>query len=283
MDLHPVAESDAKSWWTGCPSGDLRLISRCQYVWNWSPKFCRRVLLGYKDFLELKQEANDFQGNQIIPSVAIRQMWQQHILDTHNYEKDCILLVGQKVEYPVDDDDEDNGIPEDEAGTLIKDTATKTQRIADTLARLCQKKRCEPMDLDKDVWAYPPPSESRLQETDLQAQRRRKPRRDKVPHATIAIQWKNETNDEVAEFKISQSMKLDRIFKAYAKQRGLDRNSLSFLLRSQDVSNVENNGNGNAAQSLDGNETLLQLFSGKITEENDIQVWIDCEPSRWEC
>lgn len=258
---------DATTWWDceeGSPNGAARLMTRCHYVWHWSPQFCQRVLMGYKDFLELKQEANDYDGNIIIPSAAILQMWQQHILDTYHYEQDCVLLVGRKVEYPVDYNDDD-------------DARAKNKRIADTRSRTCKKKQCQPMDLDKEVWAYAPPPKIKLPASVAT-------RRDKIPDATIAIQWKSSNEkDSTAEFKIAQSMRLDRIFQAYAKQRGLDRSSLTFLLRSQQNHIEDENCNPSIQRTLGGSETLLQLFSGKITEMNDISVWIDCEPSRWEC
>jgi hypothetical protein len=271
-----MTELDSTTWWDfeGSPNGALRLMTRCQFVWNWSLVFCQRVLMGYKEFLELKRESNDLGGSKIIPSTVIHQMWQQHILDTHHYRQDCVLLVGQNVEYPVD---------------AQEDTKTKNRRISDTCTRLCQKKKCQPTDLDKDVWAYAPPPKIKLPSaTDgstiiINENERNQPKAADI--MTIAIQWNCEKKEVAAEFKVTQSMKLDHIFQAYAKQRGLDRSSLTFLLRSQDDGEIENdNRNCNSTHKpLVGNETPLQLFPGKMTGKNDIQVWIDCEPSRWEC
>jgi hypothetical protein len=267
-----MSELDSTTWWDfeGSPNGALRLMTRCQYVWGWSPVFCQRVLMGYKDFLELKQESNDLSGNKIIPSTVLHQMWQQHILDTHHYRQDCVLLVGQTVEYPVD---------------AQEDTKTKNRRIEDTRTRLCQKKKCQPTDLDKDVWAYAPPPKIKLPSgTDGSTINENQRNQRKVADViTVAIQWKCEKKEDAAEFKITQSMKLNRIFQAYAKQRGMDRSSLTFLFRTKDDSDIENNNCNSTHQTLDGDETPLQLLPGKMTGKNDIQVWIDCEPSRWEC
>ncbi|CAJ1941614.1 unnamed protein product [Cylindrotheca closterium] len=276
-----MGELNAATCWWDCESdpkkaGASRLLRRCQQVMNWSPTFSHRVLMGYMDFLEMKKDANDFEGNQIVPSTVVHQMWRQHILDTHNYTKYCCLLVGERVEYPADDNP-------------ISDSKTKNKRIANTRSRLCQRKNCEPVELDEEIWAYerPPMVQLPVGASSI------KTKEAQSAGVTIFIQCIDQSEKNSSEFKVIESMKLSRIFQAYAKQRGVNRNSLTFLLRSSSQKADENDEdkrillhdeNGKPThQPLDGTETPLKLFSGNGTINNGRQLWIDCEPRRCEC
>jgi len=232
--------------------------------------------MGYKEFLEMKKDANDFEGNKIVPSTVVHQMWRQHILDTHNYDQDCRILVGQRVEYPATENP-------------ALDSKTKNKRIAGTKSRLCQRKKCELVELDEEIWGFerPPMVQLPVGASSIKAKEA------KSAGVMITIHWDGESEKKNnSEFKVVETMKLSRIFQAYAKQRGVNRKSLTFLLRSSSREVDENGGderillhdeNGKPThQPLEGTETPLKLFSGNDTI-NGRQLWIDCEPRRCEC
>lgn len=233
--------------------------------------------MGYKDFLEMKRDADDFEGNKIVPSTVIQLMWRQHILDTHNYNQDCHLLVGRRVECLANENP-------------LADSKTKNRRIANTKSQLCQRRRCEPVELDDEVWAYARPPMVKLPVGASNI----KMKEAQAAGVIVTIQWNGESEKGSSDFKIVESMKLSRIFQAYAKQNGLNRNSLTFLLRSSSQGGDGDDENTNTLllkdengkstfQSLDGHETPLRLFSKNSAINDDRKLWIDCEPKRCEC
>lgn len=232
--------------------------------------------MGYKDFLEMKRDADDFEGNKIVPSMVVHQMWRQHILDTHNYNQDCYVLVGQRVDYPANENP-------------VLESKTKNKRIADTKSRLCERKRCSVVELDEEIWGFqrPPMVQLPVGASSIKAKEAQS------AGVTIIIQRNGESRKDSSEFKVVESMKLSRIFQAYSKQRGVNRNSLTFLLRSSSQEVDEHSGEENILMhdengkpthlALEGTETPLKLFSGKSNTMNGRQLWIDCEPRRCEC
>ncbi|KAL3936311.1 MAG: hypothetical protein SGBAC_008342 [Bacillariaceae sp.] len=194
-----MGELNASSWWD-CESdpkqaGASRLLQRCQQVMSWSPTFSKRVLMGYKDFLEMKRDADDFEGNKIVPSMVVHQMWRQHILDTHNYNQDCYELVGQRVDYPANENP-------------VLESKTKNKRIADTKSRLCERKRCSVIELDEEIWGFqrPPMVQLPVGTSCIKAKEAQS------AGVTIIIQRNGESRKDSSEFKVVESMKLSRIF-----------------------------------------------------------------------
>jgi len=59
---------------------------------GWDNEKASRAIELYKKWLYLKLEDPDAK---IVPSVLIDDVWHQHILDTHAYEKDCYRVFGQ--------------------------------------------------------------------------------------------------------------------------------------------------------------------------------------------
>ena len=263
---------EASSWWeirNGSASetearGALRLKIRCVHIFGWTDEFCDKVLSGYRDFLLCKRISPE---TKIIPSFSINQMWQQHILDTQNYARDCQLLVGKLLHYPADQDD-------NEEEEVYK--STKSKRIADTKALLCQVKNCSPNDLDGQVWSFPSSTESisdskslnkqkaslSVDELDTRPTTRTKHCHDTDDEVDIEIIWTcgDTQKQEVTNFKISKTLKFDRIFHAYSKQKKIEREFLTFLLKDF---------------ALEGTETADQF--------QDHKLCIVCEPIRWEC
>jgi hypothetical protein len=249
-------------------------MKRCTRVLGWSDEFCQRVLKGYRDFLHCKILAEDSESSQVIPSIPINQMWQQHILDTKNYDHDCFFLVGQRLHYPTDE-------PPGES---------QSQKIADTRKFLCKYLKCDVARLDNEVWAYAPPPMVRLKGTKTQEPDKliveldpRRTSRSKISDCVhITIVWNDGPlkKRDTAEFKVTSTMKLNRIFETYAKQRSLPRKSLAFFWRCKDENgNYLRNDSGNwSHKNLNGSEMPQQLQLS-----NDMELCIDCEPTRWEC
>lgn len=105
-------ESKIESWWEVKRSdnpadakitrGATPLVERCMRVHGFSEEFARRVLKGYRQFMELKSVMNDWNELKLSPSVPINQMWESHLLDNLNYAEDCLLLFGRVIGHNPD-------------------------------------------------------------------------------------------------------------------------------------------------------------------------------------
>ena len=315
----------------GGKGGATRLLERCKFVFGWTDEYAYKVLCGYREFLDCKMLLPE---GIAIPSVPINRMWQQHVLDTQNYENDCIVLTGQVLHYPIDD----NGIDTTSTITGVggsSSTKTINQRIADTRALLCKRKNCKLNELDQQVWNFPPPPTISLPPS---ARKIKKPNnnnknwanmsvdeidprprtRIKFCHnssssssstpttsttttssnnndqVSIAIIWNcdgddsNEKKKKVVEsnFLISNTIQLNKIFNVYAKQRQIERESLSFLLLLDD-----DNHHKTTTKTLEGKETskdlllLVEDTTGMIQDgkKKKQDLCIICEPKLWEC
>ena len=71
-------------------------------VLGWTEGFAKRVLKGYRQFMELKSVMNDWQETKLSAPMAIQQMWEQHLLDNLNYTDDCFLLFGRVIGHDPD-------------------------------------------------------------------------------------------------------------------------------------------------------------------------------------
>mmetsp|Transcript_49806 Transcript_49806/g.120709 ORF Transcript_49806/g.120709 Transcript_49806/m.120709 type:complete len:306 (+) Transcript_49806:313-1230(+) len=105
-------QSKIESWWevkrANNPAeptptrGATPLVERCIRVHGFSEGFARRVLKGYRQFMELKSVMNDWNELKLAPSVPINQMWELHLLDNLNYTEDCLLLFGRVIGHNPD-------------------------------------------------------------------------------------------------------------------------------------------------------------------------------------
>ena len=139
-------ESKIENWWEvrrathpGEPTparGATPLVERCIRVHGFNEGFAKRVLKGYRQFMELKSVMNDLQETKLSPSVPIQQMWEQHLLDNLNYTEDCLLLFGRVIGHNPD------GVLE---GQALRDRI-QTTKIA-FQARYGD-------DLDTEVWDF---------------------------------------------------------------------------------------------------------------------------------
>jgi hypothetical protein len=139
-------ESKIEVWWevkrSNNPAeitptrGATPIVERVMRVHGFSEGFAKRVLKGYRQFMELKSVMNDWNETKLSPSVPILQMWAQHLLDNLNYCEDCLLLFGRVIGHNPD------GILD---GQALRDRV-QTTKIA-FQARYGD-------DLDQEVWDF---------------------------------------------------------------------------------------------------------------------------------
>jgi hypothetical protein len=139
-------ESKIESWWevkrAQSPAeprptrGATPLVERCMRVCGFSETFAVRVLKGYRQFMELKSVMNDWNELKLSPSVPIKQMWEQHLLDNLNYTEDCLLLFGRVIGHNPD---------------AVLDGPALQERIMTT--KIAFQARYGD-DLDQDVWDF---------------------------------------------------------------------------------------------------------------------------------
>ena len=139
-------ESKVEAWWEVKRSqnpadpkptrGATPLVERCMRVHGFSESFAKRVLKGYRQFMELKSVMNDWNEKKLSPSVPINQMWEQHLLDNLNYSEDCLLLFGRVIGHNPDG---------------ILDAPALRERIQTT--KIAFQARYGD-DLDQEVWDF---------------------------------------------------------------------------------------------------------------------------------
>lgn len=102
-------EEKIEKWWEvnrkhdpALTRGATPLVERVMRVHGMSEMFAKRVLKGYRQFMELKSVMNDWQGQKLSPPIPISQMWEQHLIDNLNYTDDCFLLFGRVIGHDPD-------------------------------------------------------------------------------------------------------------------------------------------------------------------------------------
>lgn len=97
---------DSKRWWMcdlKCDElmdqGATPIVARCMRKYGWDEEFARRVLLGYKQFLTLKNEHQDWYVGDIYPCFYVDLMWHEHSSDLQNYLHDCFQLCQGHIVY----------------------------------------------------------------------------------------------------------------------------------------------------------------------------------------
>ena len=102
-------EEKIEKWWEvnrkhdpPLTRGATPLVERVMRVHGMSEMFAKRVLKGYRQFMELKSVMNDWQGQKLSPPIPISQMWELHLIDNLNYTDDCFLLFGRVIGHDPD-------------------------------------------------------------------------------------------------------------------------------------------------------------------------------------
>ena len=96
-----------ENWWKvdlkdTVPRNATRLITRCMRKFGYDIAHGKRVLTAYEQFLATVTDRQDWRVVQTVPCKEVEQIWHQHILDTINYRKDCLLLCGHEVHHDPD-------------------------------------------------------------------------------------------------------------------------------------------------------------------------------------
>jgi len=270
-------ESKIEAWWEIRRAGPAEpaptrgatpLIERCMRVHGYSEDFGRRVLKGYRQFMELKSVMNDFQELKLAPSVSINQMWELHLLDNLNYTEDCLLLFGRVIGHNPDGlldgsalreritttqiafqarygDDLDNEVwdfgDDWNKDTMSKPTLNKVFDVGDsnTRGRLPVAGRG---DTDADVGA------SRVRSASV-PRGATSPRRVNASKAAstaspggnepITIFLRDQNTSEETYFSLRYKSTLRIVFTVFAERRGLNQDSLKFTYNGQQLTGYE--------------------------------------------
>lgn len=102
-------EFSARHWWLvdlgaqpPLTQGASPLVRRCMSTYGWDESYARRVLTGYRQLLTIKKDHQDWTAELLSPSLAVDQMWHQHILAVNDYLHDCMLLCGHVIGHDPD-------------------------------------------------------------------------------------------------------------------------------------------------------------------------------------
>ena len=265
-------ESKIESWWEVRRAGPAEpaptrgatpIVERCMRVHGFSEDFARRVLKGYRQFMELKSVMNDWQELKLAPSNPIKRMWELHLLDNLNYTEDCLLLFGRVIGHNPD---------------AILDGAAMRERIMTT--QIAFQARYGD-DLDQDVWDFgddwnktsmAQPSLSKKFDSlevssrgrlpvagrvdDMSASRGRTPSKGpasprrvnamKTPSSAspggnepITIFLRDQSTGEETYFSLRYKSTLRIVFTVFAERRGLNQDSLKFNYNGQQLTGYE--------------------------------------------
>lgn len=255
-------ESKIESWWEVRRAGPAEpaptrgatpLVERCMRVHSFSEEFARRVLKGYRQFMELKAVMNDWCELKLAPSVSINQMWELHLLDNLNYTEDCLLLFGRVIGHNPD------GVLD---GPALKERILTTQIAFQ--ARYGS-------DLDQDVWDFgddwnkdtmaKPSMSKKFDSIDTSRGRlpvanrgdgdvprgATSPRRVNAAKAPtspggnepITIFLRDQNTNEETYFSLRYKSTLRIVFTVFAERRGLNQDSLKFTYNGQQLTGYE--------------------------------------------
>jgi len=230
IQLSTSAESsslDVDTWWivlkgdTKVTRGATSLVNRCMRTFGWSESYATRVLLGYKQFCSWKQAFEDWDDTALAPPPPIGQMWQQHLLDSRNYQKDCILLFGNVLQYN----------PNNGADTMLeRERIENTKRIAHV--------RFRGKDYDKDVWAWSDDTAD-FAVKDLNAFSQ-EPKREVKPTPALNISHSSSTDDVVPQ-SMREALALVQQARMDLKSHQTRPYTLQISSTSSDVSSVSAN------------------------------------------
>jgi Ubiquitin-2 like Rad60 SUMO-like len=99
LPMRPTAFIVPETWWMvdlharPVPKqGATPLVKRCMRELGWDEAKARNVLRAYRLFLSVKAATKDWNAELLSPSIAVDQMWHQHLLDNAHYAHDCLLL-----------------------------------------------------------------------------------------------------------------------------------------------------------------------------------------------
>jgi small ubiquitin-related modifier len=157
----------------------------------------------------LKALTKDYDALKLSPPLPVDTMWHLHVLDTRRYAQDCVRAFGGVIHH-------------DPYGGL--DAAKRSVRVEATKRALGSAFGFE---FDKRVWVWdtpPPPAQANLDVRPIVV----------VPSSWgLSIKIRDNDSREETFFQVKSSTKLDRVFNAYAKRKGVAASSLRFFFNGQ--------------------------------------------------
>jgi hypothetical protein len=78
------------------------LKARLKCTYRFSDRTVEEGLTAYKEFLQLKAVMEDWEGDLVVPTRKIADIWTMHVLDTKVYQSGCQEVFGKMIEYDPD-------------------------------------------------------------------------------------------------------------------------------------------------------------------------------------
>lgn len=256
------------------------MVQRCMKAnAGWDLDFTLRVLEGYKQFLKLKQDMEDWSDTKVAPSIPISKMWELHILDTANYERDCQLLVGRMLHNDPD-------LTKEERNRRIVDTKNVIRLYEDCDAQVWdfgdgndnderRTKRPRQTETNSSSRLVSPPSKARSSLPP--SVRIRFVPGEEVPNTqtsvvsaessspeTLTIKIRFVEDGEITLFKIKPTTRMGRIMETYAQWKRMEVENLRFILY---------------GFRIDGDDTARQLG---LVDQDEITVLHEQDESEGE-
>jgi hypothetical protein len=271
------------------------LLSRCMRVYAWDEEFSQEAIYGYRQFMQLKRQSEDWHGNVLSPPPIIDCAWLQHISDVEHYVHSCMEYCGNLIGHNPDDE---------------LDGSAQAERIRTTKL---SRKLVFGNDWDAKVWSFgddndkqeTPPQMDPLtlrqiinREAPVGSVRRRHIERvdspdqfqeerdenehtredsddpelransasnsidlnfDKTPRKKITIQIRDQRNGDVQRFRIQPHRKMIKVFLVYAEANNLAIENCRFFYQSQRIGH----GESVSSSGLHHNSTIDMLFGKK--------------------
>ena len=182
------------------------LQERCIRTFGWSNEFAKKALKGYRQFIKLKLQQEDWDASVLSPSNTVDKVWHQHILDVTHYIEACEEYAGRLIGHN----------PE---GSL--DVKAREDRIKAT--KLSLKALFGRSAIDEQVWDF-----EGNDEKSATGQRRvtREPAGDS-DYVTFTIRNYREQQESFVYWK--RTMKLGDLFERYASFMQVCGSSMRFL------------------------------------------------------
>ena len=200
-----------------------------------------RAIDAYRQFMELKKNLKDFDAQVLSPPAAIDKVWHLHVLDTRAYAADCQSLCGRMIHHDIDGG---------------QDAAARDKRIASTKMALGARFGDS---FDAEMWRFDagdgagavavkheleqPPQRGAAAASASASRPQKRARGSISPPAAPMPAEPAAANDTrsitlcvkdmtgaVTFFRVKRSTEMDKVFNAYAAQKGVDRVALRFMV-----------------------------------------------------
>jgi hypothetical protein len=207
------------------------LMARCMRAYDWTNEFTERALLGYRQFMKLKIQVEDFAAQTLFPSLTVELVWRQHILDVGHYCKACFEYCEERlIDY-----NPDSGLDQ----SALHDQITATQVALKALFG---------RQVDAEIWSFDQNNdmESNQQPCALKVRKLNNnsmggssvSQRSNVDNRTITL-WIRDPSGVATFFKCLRCTNLGKVFDAYARHKGVETGQLKFILDDHFLTNPD--------------------------------------------